>query len=459
MRKISVLMAFLITGYILGIWNFLVLPKYYITFGLKGFLVSLIPMLIALFLIYSEAESTKRTRYLIYELFFKIARTPALIFTLIMFLLIMLGLTTYYTSYSLIYIFGLDASYVPILGVVTVLISAVLLLMAKGRTLEFISVISIIFLLFAIISAVLIRNQALSTVTTPHAVQYMERAVSSITSFDQPLTFKGVLYMLVSVLISFGLGAGVYYVVGSFTPEELDLRKVLGIVFILQIVLSFAAAFTVAYSLGAAYQGFDRSFHNPNIPSEESMNLFLKFTDLKEYATDSTRSPIDSIEVFYSIPEVLKGNIANADRLIYLLMLSLYFAGLTTIILLIEMGSQILSEVIQLDRSRSLAIVSLIGMIIASLMMVSDIRMMFVVVPFSVGALIAAAEAYPLLSSELAHNKGAVAAVILLLLLGGLVTLYYTFRTSLTTVKIGALLSLVLFVPMLMNGMLIKGRR
>lgn len=459
MRKISVLMAFLITGYILGIWNFLVLPKYYITFGLKGFLVSLIPMLIALFLIYSEAESTKRTRYLIYELFFKIARTPALIFTLIMFLLIMLGLTTYYTSYSLIYIFGLDASYVPILGVVTVLISAVLLLMAKGRTLEFISVISIIFVLFAIISAVLIRNQALSTVTTPHAVQYMERAVSSITSFDQPLTFKGVLYMLVSVLISFGLGAGVYYVVGSFTPEELDLRKVLGIVFILQIVLSFAAAFTVAYSLGAAYQGFDRSFHNPNIPSEESMNLFLKFTDLKEYATDSTRSPIDSIEVFYSIPEVLKGNIANADRLIYLLMLSLYFAGLTTIILLIEMGSQILSEVIQLDRSRSLAIVSLIGMIIASLMMVSDIRMMFVVVPFSVGALIAAAEAYPLLSSELAHNKGAVAAVILLLLLGGLVTLYYTFRTSLTTVKIGALLSLVLFVPMLMNGMLIKGRR
>lgn len=459
MRKISVLMAFLITGYILGIWNFLVLPKYYITFGLKGFLVSLIPMLIALFLIYSEAESTKRTRYLIYELFFKIARTPALIFTLIMFLLIMLGVTTYYTSYSLIYIFGLDASYVPILGVVTVLISAVLLLMAKGRTIEFISVISIIFVLFAIISAVLIRNQALSTVTTPHAVQYMERAVSSITSFDQPLTFKGVLYMLVSVLISFGLGAGVYYVVGSFTPEELDLRKVLGIVFILQIVLSFAAAFTVAYSLGAAYQGFDRSFHNPNIPSEESMNLFLKFTDLKEYATDSTRSPIDSIEVFYSIPEVLKGNIANADRLIYLLMLSLYFAGLTTIILLIEMGSQILSEVIQLDRSRSLAIVSLIGMIIASLMMVSDIRMMFVVVPFSVGALIAAAEAYPLLSSELAHNKGAVAAVILLLLLGGLVTLYYTFRTSLTTVKIGALLSLVLFVPMLMNGMLIKGRR
>jgi len=40
-RKISFLMAFLITGYILGIWNFLVLPKYYITFGIKYFLIGL----------------------------------------------------------------------------------------------------------------------------------------------------------------------------------------------------------------------------------------------------------------------------------------------------------------------------------------------------------------------------------------------------------------------------------
>ncbi|WP_297092150.1 sodium-dependent transporter [Thermococcus sp.] len=459
MRKISFLMAFLITGYILGIWNFLVLPKYYINFGLKGFLISLIPMLLALFLIYSEAESTKRTRYLIYELFFKISRTPALIFVLIMFLLVMLGITTYYSSYSLLYIFGVGHRYVPAIALGTILISVILLLLAKGRTLEVISVLSVLFVLFAIASAVIIRNQALDTVTAPQAVHYMENAVSAITSFDQPLSLRGVLYMLISVLISFGLGAGVYYVVGSFTPEELDLRKVLAAVFVLQIILSFAAAFTVAYSLGAAYQGFGKAFHNPSIPAEESMKLYLGFQNLKEYATNSEKSPMDSIEVFYSIPYVLRGNIANADRLIYLLMLSLYFAGLTTIIVLIEMGSQILSEVMQLGRSRSLTLVALLGLVLSATMVIGDIRTMFVVVPFSVGAIIAAVEAYPLLSEELAHNKGAVAGIMVVLFLIGLLTLYYALRAPSTTVKIGALLGLVLLVPVFMNSMLMKTRR
>lgn len=459
MRKISFLMAFLITGYILGIWNFLVLPKYYITFGLKGFLISLVPILIAMFLIYSEAESTKKTRYLIYELFFKIARTPALMFTLLMFLMIMLGITTYYSAYSLIFMAGVGSKYIPAFVVGTILLAVVLLMLAKGKTLEFISVVSILFVLFAISAAFLIRGQAVSSVTSSQAVQYMENAVSSITSFDLPLTAKGVLYLVVSTFISLGLGAGVYYVIGSFTPEELDLRKVLAGVVVLQIILSFAAAFTVAYSLGAAYEGFQKAYQNPNIPAEESMKLFMKFNDLKDYATNSEKSPMDSIEVFYSIPEILKGNVPNDTSLIALLMLSLYLAGLTTIIVLIEMGSQILSEVMQFGRGQSLGFVALVGMVIAGAMIIADIRTMFVVVPFAVGALVAAVEAYPLLSSELTHNKAVAAGIMLLLIATGLVTLYYSLTAPSTAVKIGALLGIVLFVPTFMNGMLLKSRR
>ncbi|NJE30900.1 hypothetical protein E3E38_07575 [Thermococcus sp. 18S1] len=459
MRKISFLMAFLIAGYVLGIWNFLVLPKYYITFGLKGFLISLLPMLVAMFLIYSEAESTKKTRYLIYELFFKIARTPALIFSLMMFLMIMLGVTTYYSSYGLALIFGVSSKYIPILAVGTILLSVLMLIMAKGRTLEFISVVSILFVLFTLASAFLIRNQALSMVTAPQAVQYMNGAVSSITSFDLSLTTRGVLFMIVSVFISLGLGAGVYYVLGSFTPEELDLRKVLAAVFVLQIILSFAAAFTVAYSLGAAYQAYGEAFQNPNIPADESMKLFMKFNDLKDYATNSEKSPMDSIEVFYSIPAVLRGNVPNDTTLIALLMLSLYLAGLTTIIILIEMGSQMLSEVMQLGRNQSLGFVGLIGMIVAGAMVVGDVRTMFVVVPFAVAALMAAVESYPLLSSELTHNKAVVSAMMLLLFVSGLATLYYSLTAPKMPVKIGAVLGLVLLVPVLMNGMLLKARR
>ena len=459
MKRISFLMAFLITGYILGIWNFLILPKYYITFGLKGFLISLIPSIVAIFLIYSEAESTKRTRYLIHELLFKVARIPALTFVLLMFLMIMLGVTTYYASYGFALMFGLGSSYTLAIAVATILLVMLLLVMAKGHTLEFISIVSILFVLFAIAAAFLVREQALSTVTSEQALRYMHEAVSSITSFSQPLSVKGILYLIVSTFISFGLGAGVYYVIGSFTPEELDLKKVLAGVFVLQIILSFAAAFTVAYSLGVAHEAVQKAFHNPNIPAEETIKLSIMFGNLKTYTTNSTQSPVHSISVFYSIPRILRGNVSGDTTLIALLMLSLYLAGLTTIIVLLEMGNQMLSEVMQLGRTQSLGFISLFGMVVSGAMVVRDIRMMFLVVPFAVGALVAAAEAYPLLSSELANSRAGVWASIVLLVGTGLVTLYYAFTSPSAAVKVGALLGLVLFVPLAMNGMLLKSRR
>lgn len=421
--------------------------------------MSLVPTLVAMYLIYSEAESTKRTRYLIYELFFKISRTPALIFTLLMFLVVLLGITTYYSAYSLIFLMGVGPRYIPALAVGTIILAVVLLMMAKGRTLEFISIVSILFVLFAISAAFLVRSQALDTVTSEQALIYMKSATSSITSLDMPLTVRGVLYLIVSTMISFGLGAGVYYVIGSFTPEELDLKKVLAGVFILQIILSFAAAFTLAYSLGVAYEGAQKAFHNPNIPAKEAMEISLKFGDLKEYVTNSTQSPMQSIEVFYSIPKILRGNMPNDTSLTMLLMLSLYFAGLTTIIVLIEMGSQMLSEIMQIGRSRGLSFIALLGMVISGVMVIGDVRTMFVVVPFAVGALAAAVEAYPLLSSELAHNRGVAGGIILLLITTGAVTLYFAAGASDVAVKLGALLGIVLFVPIFMNGMLLKSRR
>ncbi len=459
MRRVNVLMAFLIAGYILGIWNFLILPKYYMTFGLKGFLISLIPVLIAMFLIYSEAESTRRTRYLIYELFFKVARTPAIMFTLLMFLLILLGVTSYFSSWGLIYLFSGDTTFVPLLAVLTIIIAVLLLLLAKGRVLEFISGISVIFIVFTIISTILIRNRSLSVLTSEQAKYYMHQAVSGITSFSQPLTFHGVIMLLTSVIVAFGLGAGVYYVIGSFAPEGLNFKRVLIGVFILQVILSFAAAYSMAYSLGPAFQAFEKSVHSPRISPEESFKLYTQFSALRNYATNSTTPLPQSVRVFYFIPEILKGNVPGASAIIFLLVLSLYFAGLTTIIVLLEMGNQMLSEVMQLSREKSLAVVAIIGMILAGLMAISSARTMFLVVPFSVGPLVALAEAYPLFSSGLTTRRGAVAVVMGALLAVGLGALYYAFGSGSDPVVMGAVIGLVLFFPLVVNGMLLKSRR
>ncbi|WP_367883468.1 sodium-dependent transporter [Thermococcus peptonophilus] len=73
------------------------------------------------------------------------------------------------------------------------------------------------------------------------------------------------------------MGAGVYYVIGSFSPEELKIGRVLlGGVFVLQIILSIAASYAVAYSLGASFQAFENAVHNP--------------TCLQRRSLDSTRS-------------------------------------------------------------------------------------------------------------------------------------------------------------------------
>jgi len=461
MKKVSVLMAFLVAGYVLGIWNFLVLSKYYLVFGMKGFLISLVPALAALYLMYSEAETTKKTRYLIYEMFFKVTKTPALVFTLLMFLIIMLGVTTYFTAYSLPFVFGMQPTAVNMVAFVfiTVLVAVLLLILAKGRTLEFIAGISILMILFTIISTLLIRNKALSVVTSEEAKYYMTHALSSITSFHQPLSFEGIAMLLISVIIAFGLGAGVYYVIGSFAPEGLDFKRVLAGVFILQIILSFAAAYTIAYSLGASYQALQDTANNLTATSSQSLFFFDKFTQIKTYVTNSRQSPMSSIGVFYTIPSVLKGKVPGSSEIIFLLMMALYFAGITTMIVLIEMGAQMFLEVMQVNRTKALLAISAMGFVIGAAMIVSSVKVLFLAVPFSVGALVAAAELYPTRSKEFGTNKG-LSTVIMVFLIGlGLMTIYYAFKSFGDMGRLGAILGLVLFVPLVMNNMLLGARR
>ena len=149
----------------------------------------------------------------------------------------------------------------------------------------------------------------------------------------------------------------------------------------------------------------------------------------------------------------------GAEKIVYLLISSLYFAGLTTIIVLIEMGSQMFSEVMQINRGKSLTVVSIIAMFVVVAMMVREVQLMFLAVPFGVGALMAALEAYPLLPSEVSTNKWLVGLVTLLLALASIIAMYYLFARGALSVRIGIILGLVLFVPVLMNGVLLRGRR
>lgn len=512
-------MALLITGYILGIWNFLLMPKYYVTFGLKGFLLSLIVLALGLFLIFSELEATRRTRYLIHEFFVKVARFPAVTLTILMFLMIMGGLTLYFSSRAVGVIFEFSAKgLLPIMAAVILLIWIFLVLL-KGRSVEFIGAMAVLFIIFALAATLVMRQEVHSFVRTEGAIQQLDAYRSAIFSFNHPLTVKGVVLMLITVLLSLGLGAGVYYVLGSFAPAELDLKKLLGAVIVLQLLLSFAAALTTVYAIGAAYQSYEDAhskymteyrnyqsaklqyerihkelseiFSNPETDPNKAIEILKKQQQLKEtlksmnstlarmnqtlalanrklqtarkaqlYVNSSTQSPMAAIENFYFLPRVIReSKLPGASNIIFLLMSSLFLAGFTTLIVLIEIGAQISAEVFQMRRTGSVTFLSLGIALLGGLSIVAGIREMLLTVPFAVGAVMIAVEAMPLARGPSPVDKRAITASIVLSLLIGLAGVYYMLRTGGTYVTLGVLLSLMLFMPLLFNGYLLAQAR
>ncbi len=489
MRKMSILMALLITGYILGIWNFLLMPKYYLSFGLKGFLVSLIALGAGLLLIYGELEATKRSRYLIHEFFVKVSQTPAVTLLLLMFLLVSGGITLYYSSKALLPVFNISTrALLPMIWAV-ILFILLMLVMLKGRSVEFIGALSILFILFAIVATLAMRSEVYGFVRSQTALHYLNVHRSAIFSFNHPLTARGVVFLLVTTLISLGLGTGVYYVIGSFSPDDLDMRKLLTTVVILQIFLSFAAALTTAYAIGAAYQSYENSQAQFQKTNQELHKLFLsnmnpnseafksKFRELNQtltrinqtltdfhkveaYASSSTENPVKAIETFYLIPKILReSHLKGASTIIFLLMGSLFLAGFTSLVVLVEIGAQISSEVLQMKRGNSLTFVGLAIAVIGSIMIAGGIRTMLLTVPLSIGALVIAIEGLPLLRGISPVNKNAVSIGVILALLVGILSLVYTFKLGGIYIELGILLSLLMFAPLLFNGYLMGGAK
>jgi len=463
MRRLNIFMVFLIVAYMVGIWNFILMPKYLITLGLKGLLISLVLISLALVLIVLEMESTKRTKYRMYEFFVKSSRTPGVALTLILFLTVVLTVTAYYSSMALVEALNLAREYIILFGILTLLISALLLLMAKGKTLEFISIVSVLFIIFFLAAVIFIRNEAAAQITNESSIIYLKSTIESLKSFNHPITFSSILQILLITFTSLGMGVGFYYILGSFMPEELNTKKIIVGVVILQILLSFAAALAVAYSLGFAHQSYRASFTNLSEAPEKSLNLYKPFNALLKYTTNATAPVRDSIRAVYTIPLVLRmGGVEGASEIVLLLMLSIYFAGLTTIILLIEMGGQAASEVLQLGRRRGIFAVTIISILLLSLMHVEPLKAILLEIPFSIILLMAGIEALPIITTSKAFGEGTknLAGVIgVMLFLLGLLELYFIFTRGALYTKLGAIVGLIFLIPVVFNSFLLKTRR
>jgi len=276
-------------------------------------------------------------------------------------------------------------------------------------------------------------------------------------------------------------------------PEGVSIKKVLAAVVVLQIILSFAAAIITAYSIGAAYQSYENAqqryveLHKelgqlyakmPVIPNTTQMLKLTSeingvkrainqtritednFKKVEKYASSSRQGPMNSIETFYLIPQILRGgHVKNAGVVIFLLMISLLLAGFTSFIVMMEVGSQISSEVIGLKRTKSLTMIGAVAVIIALAMNVFSIRMMLVAVPFAVGGIFAALEAYPVLVGASPVNRKMIAVAFSASIALGIAGLYIISTAHKLSAKMGVIIGLVLLVPLLLNRVLLKPMR
>ncbi|ASJ00904.1 sodium-dependent transporter [Thermococcus gorgonarius] len=450
MRKISILMTLLITGYILRIWNFLLMPKYYIIFGLKGFLVSLLVLGFGLLLIHSEINATRTTRYLAHEFMFKVSKLPAVTLVLLMFLMLSGGVILYYSARAILPIFDLpDNLLIPIMaGVIASII--ILLVTLKGRSVEFLGAMAVLLIVFTPLATLLLRSKVYGFVTSPKAVSYLNSYRQSVFSLSSSLNLNGLVLMGLTVILALGLGAGVYYVLGSFLPGGINIKRILAFVVTLQIFLSFSAAMTTVYSIGVAYQGYE------NAQAKYDGVLHR----IEVYSKDSLQNPITAVETFYLIPAVIRDSGVPGGRLVIaLLMGSLFLAGFTSLMVLVEIGGQISGEVFQTRRIQGILFVGLTMAVLGGIMVIDSVRIMLVASLIGFVAFMAVVEAFPLLRGIAPVNRGAVILGISVSLLLGVLGVAYLLKLGGTYLRLGLLVGLLLLAPLLFNGYLLASAR
>ncbi len=489
MKRMSTLMALLITGYILGVLNFLLMPKYYLAFGLKGFALSLGALAVGLVLIYSEFEATRRTRYLIHEFMVKVSRLPAVTIILLMFLMLLGAVNLYYSGLALLKLLNASTTLLPVILLMIIALIWLFLIILRGRSVEFIGAFAVLFIVFAFISLFLMRGQVYDFVTSDTALEQLNSYRNAVFSFDHPLTAKGAVLMLSTVLLSLGLGAGVYYVLGSFVPSEMDFKKLLAVIVLLQILLSFTAAFTTVYSIGAAYQSYENNqirfkqvraelqsiliSQDPS-SSKEALEKYYQlrgilneinqtlnnFHKVQRYASVGDENPIEAIETFYLIPDIIReSGIKGSSAIIFLLMGSLFLAGFTTLIVLVEIGAQISIEAFQMSRNVGVSFISGIIFVLSAAMMVRDIKVMLLSAVLGVGGLVIALEGVPLLVGVSPVDKRPIMIGVAVSALIGLLTLLTMLSFPDPYVKLGVAVGLLLLLPLLFNNYLIVGSR
>ncbi len=318
-KKWTLYLMFLVAGFATGIGTLGLFPQFWLQYGITGMAVHVAFLALFTYVAILEAEVVMNSGYYFVELYRKVAKRPAMIVTI---LAVVVLFISYYAANVMLSILS------PVVGTGTVgrLIAKLLMLAivfliltrAKEKTFAIMAVGSLVFVVSVVITAIAFKTQIPENATFLGLAKHM-----LITT--TPITLDLIRDAAMRAIYGVGLGFAFYLMLGSFLNERFNPRIIIGTGILIQLLVSLLSTVIVVYAIA------------PTTPER-----LLSYV----YGGDE-----GAIALMADLPNILSGY----PILLGLIAISLFFAGVTSLLPTAEVGLQITESLLKIGRNRAAA--------------------------------------------------------------------------------------------------------
>ncbi len=390
-KKWTFYLIFLVAGFATGIGTIGLFPQFWLEYGITGLVLHIAFLALFGYVAILETETVMKSGYYFVELFTKVLRKPAMVLT---FFAVIAMFLSYYSANVMLSILS------PLVGTGTVgrlvaklvmfAIMFLILTRAKEKTFTIMAIGSIIFVVSVIITTIAFRT------IIPENAAYLGMAKHMLFARNG-ITDNMIKDAALRAVYGVGLGFAFYLMLGSFLNERFNPKLIVGSGIFIQFIIGILSTITVVYSIA------------PTTPGR-----LLQYV----YGGDE-----GAIQLMAELPQIL----SKYPTLLALIAISVFFAGLTSLLPTAEVGLQIAESTLKVSRNKAavyLLAVSLALGIFDSAPSLADMMLKAV----SISAFFTAIyEIYPVLTSKTSSlNKGVSLVAALLLGIAG-ITAFYTY--------------------------------
>ena len=422
-KKWTLYLIFLVAGFATGIGTIGLFPQFWLEYGITGLVLHMFFLVLFGYVAILETERVMKSGYYFVELFTKVLRKPAMVLT---FFAVIAMFLSYYSANVMLSLLspvvGTGAAGRLIAKVIMFAIMFVILTRAKEKTFSIMAIGSIIFVVAVVITTIAFRT------IIPENAAYLGMAKHMLFARNG-ITDNMIKDAALRAVYGVGLGFAFYLMLGSFLNERFSPKLIVGTGIFIQFIIGILSTITVVYAVA------------PTTPGR-----LLQYV----YGGDE-----GAIQLMAELPQIL----SKYPTLLALIALSVFFAGLTSILPTAEVGLQIAESTLKVSRNKAatyLIAVSLALGIFDSVPSLADMMLKAVSIALFFTAIY---EIYPVLKGEVSP-VGKAASIIVAVLLGiAGITAFYTYGKNGGVYVLSVILAAVLVLFGILGNSIMFGKR